>query len=1341
MSDADSPMLAANTSDHSNMQLVRVREDEQQPMPSKRKVVGGSLIDEAKSQAAYYKDRLQAQKEKERIDKTYNQQLRSDLNTMQLEIGKMNMHLETHTHNQRRLADQLTLEQHEKERLANNNQTLLEQLKAMHKQKEKQTATVEKLVDDAMAQQRQFYTELKSVAAEKERLAKKAQELERSMIEKANEAAALRAKVANQASGSTPRTRRGKIMSNVELRNISSRIPVLQFTPIAIPSTDPPSEDDSEDATPTIPGLNLHADGYARLAQEILKLAPGATLGVTSPKNKLRVTKETRCGVENTEQFVFKPTASEEEVQACEQGYLEVQPDDYRFYFGPGYLQARWNHVVLRKIVDAAMIEGRHLTPVPREWLLEQLTGQMKRAREAWARPQARGNETAAEGIARANQYREERAEAMRGDSAKSRKFANCEKIIEFIITLKTGTNTPDVPAWKRILEMLHHLGNDGMSSEEEFEEIRSGKKWSGYKVKICAWRTRQVDELLWMVDSMKPKLSKGVTGPPGPKVLPRERSDEMSLSAAPKGLPECLYDAGWIARESKKSPVFYADLAVSKEAFYLLAVSADMVEYYEAGGNQGGQCHQRIHSLTIPHKWVSYTCYAIVTWQLEATGTLTNLSSPPSATWTYVLIWTSPSRQLHFRKSPALVLHAMLPLADIFVETLAALRFLGHERAGIRGEGFWKHSLPSCGTKHDFAEKGSPSVSQPALPARLGILPLSSRQKTKKRKSFCYRLPATTRSELCPPLHTHSAASPSNTQKHIPEGPRSAFVEMRKKKTTKVQRRRGDVLGLGLRKSTAGTDKTACETEEKERMPLVIILDEARRLLYPIQFFLIDPVPTHRCGLRTQHRNRGESTGTGAQTRPDWGARLQRATANLGEREVGDVLRTRTRPADRTRCDSLGGRCKTRSPESGQDASQRAKEENVLDAKGERVGEGVPKHVQSEFVDSGGETGTSSRTRAGGRSRGGLKRLPSELSGAMGTGVAQWAPAVITRAGGAFVPSARDGNPRGAAGAGNVEGEEAASLSRLPSEFQRAVGAGVAAARARGHCAATSSRVRAPGLRGAQRVWGTSRVRGRRPSDAVRGPGGAFGAEVVAAPADDGRHRNTYVLDSSHIAGGPTSRRRAGGLECLQSGFVGPAAVGMIDGGGKRIESGVVTSRHGRFFSIRDSRSSSRSLHFDQTSMPKIQQEPGRMERQHRRELAAITRIRDPIEQCLAHVATPCHKDHGGELYTLFRIVGVDKLEVKAGTRSIQCAGNSSTAIIVWGSNLYGVTKRLVHLTLRARGAAIVPYECPGCGVKHREFYLDSAAGGIDGVCEIVEFWLGALGQPINKTVIEPIE
>ncbi|KAJ7848218.1 hypothetical protein B0H13DRAFT_1906859 [Mycena leptocephala] len=139
-----------------------------------------------------------------------------------------------------------------------------------------------------------------------------------------------------------------------------------------------------------------------------------------------------------------------------------------------------------------------------------------------------------------------------------------------------------------------------------------------------------------------------------------------------------------------------------------------------------------------------------------------------------------------------------------------------------------------------------------------------------------------------------------------------------------------------------------------------------------------------------------------------------------------------------------------------------------------------------------------------------------------------------------------------------------------------------------------------------------------------------------------------------------------------------------------------------------------------DGASMPKAQQEPGRKERRCRRELAAIFQNPDPrpIDQCLAHIATPRHKEHSGELYTVFRIervfceqlqLQIDKLEVKT-------------------------LERLVHSTLRARGAAIAPYPCPGCGVKHREFYLDAAAGGIDGVCEVIEFWLGALGQAINR-------
>ncbi|KAJ7833559.1 hypothetical protein B0H13DRAFT_1914536 [Mycena leptocephala] len=718
-------------------------------------------------------------------------------------------------------------------------------------------------------------------------------------------------------------------------------------------------------------------------------------------------------------------------------------------------------------------------------------------------------------------------------------------------------------------------------------------------------------------------------------------------------------------------------------------------------------------------------------------------------------------------------------------------------------------------------------------------ILPPLLSTKNKKRKSFCYRLPATTRSEIVStsphPLGgislEHPKAHPGGSEERLCRNAKEkdnesaetkrgcirirqhgacpayalalSFLWLRLHEPQRPQYNAGFVLrqralsvGAALAvllpsESSRSSPPILAETEEKERMPLVIILDEARRLLYPIQFFLILEIQTSRylhlcvhpsipayraaptprtdahalaasgrCGLRTQHRNRGESTGTGAQTRPDWGARLQRATANLSEREVGDVLRTRdtARRQDvsqrvKGRCAYIhapsfvgreamrlaGGRCETRSPESGQDASQRAKEEN---------GEGVPKRVQSEFVDSGGGDGNLFQNARHGRGCGmsGLQageiveagvhqtpalRVPSAV-GASGRNAGGWR----------LRPERTRWESEGAPGAGNVEGEEAASLSRLPSEFQRARAATVrrlCPECARPGCGGRSGCGERRGLGGGilqmpsevQEAHLAQRWSQRRPM-----------TDVIGTP--------TFWILVAQQAG----RHRGGGRVvsnvCGRASW-GPAAVGMIDGGGKRIESGVVTSRHGRFFSIRDSRSSSRSLHFDQTSMPKIQQEPGRMERQRRRELAAITRIRDPIEQCLAHVATPRHKDHGGELYTLFRVVGVDKLEVKSRysidtvRRQFEYRDNCVGVEFIWcykyTCDNVKLLERLVHLTLRARGAAIVPYECPGCGVKHREFYLDSAAGGIDGVCEIVEFWLGALGQPINKTVIEPIE
>ena len=55
---------------------------------------------------------------------------------------------------------------------------------------------------------------------------------------------------------------------------------------------------------------------------------------------------------------------------------------------------------------------------------------------------------------------------------------------------------------------------------------------------------------------------------------------------------------------------------------------------------------------------------------------------------------------------------------------------------------------------------------------------------------------------------------------------------------------------------------------------------------------------------------------------------------------------------------------------------------------------------------------------------------------------------------------------------------------------------------------------------------------------------------------------------------------------------------------------------------------------------------------------------------------------------------------------------------------------ERLVHLTLIARNAHREPYPCWGCGVRHREQFAEEAAGEIEGVAGVIEYWMRRLGE-----------
>ncbi|KAJ7713400.1 hypothetical protein B0H16DRAFT_1478723 [Mycena metata] len=163
--------------------------------------------------------------------------------------------------------------------------------------------------------------------------------------------------------------------------------------------------------------------------------------------------------------------------------------------------------------------------------------------------------------------------------------------------------------------------------------------------------------------------------------------------------------------------------------------------------------------------------------------------------------------------------------------------------------------------------------------------------------------------------------------------------------------------------------------------------------------------------------------------------------------------------------------------------------------------------------------------------------------------------------------------------------------------------------------------------------------------------------------------------------------------------------------------------------------------------------------ERERVKQLRKISRIPDLAEQCLAHVPQSYYKDLRGDLYTVFRRIrvydanlqtDVDAVEIKAGYSSDTprrqqeyrdtCQGVDFDWKFKYTSDnvkrlvLKRGAERLVHLSLRMLGAGIPACPCPGCGVRHKEFFAVAAAGGIEGLCGIIEFWLGLLGEPVNK-------
>ncbi|KAJ7831955.1 hypothetical protein B0H14DRAFT_2592379 [Mycena olivaceomarginata] len=282
--------------------------------------------------------------------------------------------------------------------------------------------------------------------------------------------------------------------------------------------------------------------------------SPASKALVNHINSALRRSTYNKFGVEQAADFHIYNPAEPAKVAACEDGLADPADDLFQWDFSPGYTKCRWNDLMIAKVVDAVLeADGAWKGFQPR---FNERLGRLETMREA----RDRGTQAA-----------EQHQLACRSTTSKHRKFEDRVQTIIATIEIKTGEgNTGDVATWRRLLEMVQHLGQQGMSSEEEDEVQVDDAKVLIYKVKVCIWREPRVVEYLRFVDAQTGLFKKHQRGP---TPTSRIRSGAPGTSEAPCGLPKSLYNGEWL---KKASPAYLKELKVSKEVFGLFVAATD---------------------------------------------------------------------------------------------------------------------------------------------------------------------------------------------------------------------------------------------------------------------------------------------------------------------------------------------------------------------------------------------------------------------------------------------------------------------------------------------------------------------------------------------------------------------------------------------------------------------------------------------------------------------------------------------------------------------------------------------------------------------------------------------
>ncbi|KAJ7121076.1 hypothetical protein C8R44DRAFT_877387 [Mycena epipterygia] len=405
--------------------------------------------------------------------------------------------------------------------------------------------------------------------------------LNRLLVEKKDEAIQLRAQShlqGKKTAQNKPPPRHGARTSLDPVRNSSTRTIQIPLNPI--PVTKPPSGMSNPKhkaklvVTPAF--ANLLGTDIETLSDligkvERLLVSDNVTVNVeeTTPRKRnekkykkpgkvllnhihgvLRRTTYDKFNVEQAADFEIYNPAEEAKVAACENEFTDPADDLFQWDFAPGYAQSRWNDLMIVKVVDAALkADGEDgdiaKGGVERDYLEALMVDKLARYQTTWKGFQPRFNES----LGRMET-------ACRSTSAKSHKFEDRVNTTTATIEIKRAEGiATDIETWERLLEMLEHLGPQGMSSEEEDEVEVDDAKVFIYIVKLCIWREPLVVEYLRFVDAQTALFKKHQRGPT-PAL--RIRNGACGSSKAPCGLPRSLYNRDWL---KKKTPAYLKEL------------------------------------------------------------------------------------------------------------------------------------------------------------------------------------------------------------------------------------------------------------------------------------------------------------------------------------------------------------------------------------------------------------------------------------------------------------------------------------------------------------------------------------------------------------------------------------------------------------------------------------------------------------------------------------------------------------------------------------------------------------------------------------------------------------